>query len=517
MKVWVLGSIAEGALEGAEELAKRLLAAPSIELAHGSMFTGKHATRLHVIDGYVLKYRIDRSFETVPIAERWGQHRIHSERIRGIYHPQRTWIAFVDPASQLLRVGNLSPQLLPLHKLAWRRESDPVQWLIEVLRLYYHNWHQREDRLDEGLSNFGLDSTGRLWYLDDDFYPWDEHQSAAAMLAQWMRLFSRQWLNNEAAARLGEAIGKIFESFPYVELELLLEALRDQYLDADADERRSALLAAAKQRRLAGKSTEIAFSSSQAPDWSRPVGLLADVHANLPALLAVEKAMRAKGVEQFFCLGDIVGYGPWPAECIAWMQKNRVFCLRGNHDHFIAHGSGKVAMTKTARQAAEWTQCMLSDRDKAWLGSLPLKYQNRSERLLAVHGSPMDPTYFNGYVYEMTWENNLDWLQRHRVALCLHGHSHLQGVWFDNNVHRGHFEPQPAKACFELPDGHCLLNPGSVGQPRNRRPGAQAAILDLARRRVEFLCVPYEISTVAERMRRVQLPQALIDRLFTGQ
>ncbi|MDX8401114.1 MAG: metallophosphoesterase family protein, partial [Mariprofundaceae bacterium] len=193
-------------------------------------------------------------------------------------------------------------------------------------------------------------------------------------------------------------------------------------------------------------------------------------------------------------------------------RSRRVFSIRGNHDHFIAHGHGKVAMSQTARAAAEWTRARLSDPDRQWLGKLPLKHQD--DTLLAVHGAPVDRSYFNGYVYETTWERNLDWMLEHRVRLCLHGHSHVQGGWCAGVD--GARAEIPAPGAAPLDGLAHLVNPGAVGQPRNRRPGAQAAILDWPKRRITFLQIDYDIERVAHAIRTAGLPEALAGRLIEG-
>ncbi len=509
----MIGAIGgEADANAAKGCAARLLALEPIDLAHGALFTGKADTRIHADDAFVLKYRLDRKFDTADIAAQWARKRLQAEREKGVFHPRRIWLALPAPEGRGVLVGNLSPRLAPLHAIDWREHESPERILGEVARLYYQHLAKAGERLDEGLSNFALDDAGRVFYLDDDFYPWDEHHAFAAMVAQWLRTFSRDWLDETRAEALGALIGEALRPLPRIDADLFAQALSDTFLGDAASARCQHLLQGFHLALNARAAIAPAEEKTVEPDWRRPVGLIADIHANPAALEAVEREFEASGVRQFFCLGDIVGYGPDPAACIAWMRKRRVLTIRGNHDHYVAHGQGKVAMSQTARAAADWTRNILSDDEQAWLASLPLKYQN--DDLLAVHGAPVDKSYFNGYVYETTWERNLAWMLEHGVCTCLHGHSHLQGGWI--------VRANGKRASFESPGMHLLaeqanlLNPGAIGQPRNRRPGAQAAILDLANHAIELLHVDYDMHPTIAGIRAAGLPESLIDRLLEG-
>ncbi|MDX8401695.1 MAG: metallophosphoesterase family protein, partial [Mariprofundaceae bacterium] len=328
----IAGSIGEPADPKAAAIAARLHAQPAIDLAHGALFTGKSQTRIHADEAHVLKYRLDRRFDQPDIALQWARKRLETERARGIFHPGRTWLVLPTPEGRGVLTGNLTPRLTPLHVLDWQGIEAPERILGEVCAIYCRHLAQAEARLDEGLSNFGLDADGRIYYLDDDFYPWDEHHAFAAMIAQWLRQFAGAWLDDAHAHRLGKAIGDALRPLPRIEADLLKQALRDIFLGEAADARRRWLLdGMAASLRPPAAATAATDPLPVPPDWTRPVGLIADIHANLPALEAVDAAMRAQGVSQYFCLGDIVGYGPDPAACIEWIRSRRVFSIRGNH------------------------------------------------------------------------------------------------------------------------------------------------------------------------------------------
>ena len=140
----------------------------------------------------------------------------------------------------------------------------------------------------------------------------------------------------------------------------------------------------------------------------KPLALLADIHANLPALQAVLDVMDQQGIGQALVLGDIVGYGPHPSEVIDVVRQRGFATLKGNHDYAVAENQFKKGFSSYAKVAAEWTRTRLDAEELDWLDSLPL-YLSQDD-WLAVHGAPQDPTYIFGYVYHMTYESNLDHL-----------------------------------------------------------------------------------------------------------
>ena len=503
----VVGMLTEAGKENKAEhsvIARRLLARPPEALQHSGPFTGRLGTRVHADETWVLKLREDRCFDVLEIARAWTERRLREERRYGVHHPDRTWI-IVETARGWVP-ANLSPRLAPLHVHDWTLDPDPVNTLASVVRLYLRFWRMHGRRLDEGLSNFGLDASGRLFYLDDDFFASDEHRSFAAMLGQWLRMFGRDWLGEDEARVLGSTVHDVLGRAPAIETRLVVEALHEIFVPAFATRQREIMIAAI-----------LGHEESPRPhlDWHRPVGVIADVHGNLEALDAVLHALELYGVQQFLCLGDVVGYGPHPRACIARIRDLGIPCIMGNHDYYVAHGTpARVAMSRMATIAAEWTRAQLSEDELAWLADLPLKREDDLDghRILAVHGAPVDPTYFNAYVYERTWERNLDWMQEHDVWLCLYGHSHLQGGYAECYGLR---ERVFGVRRFAL-DGctHALVNPGAVGQPRNGTCGAQAAIV--RPNEVCWLTVEYDVDRVVQEIMRAGLPPELGRRLLQG-
>jgi diadenosine tetraphosphatase ApaH/serine/threonine PP2A family protein phosphatase len=237
------------------------------------------------------------------------------------------------------------------------------------------------------------------------------------------------------------------------------------------------------------------------------VAVLSDIHSNLVALDAV--LLHAGAVDAIWHLGDVVGYGPDPDAVVARLVERHATGVRGNHDAAAIGGSEIDWFNADARAAAEWTRGTIAPGTRAWLADLPDRLL--IEDVTLVHGSPRDP--LREYVTDrLSAAENIEMLEtRHG----LHGHTHVPVAWVAApdrvvlvhaaNEHRLELDPQ-----------RTLLNPGSVGQPRDGDPRASYLVLDLEARLVTWHRVPYDIAPVQSAIRAAGLPGRLADRLAVG-
>ena len=239
-------------------------------------------------------------------------------------------------------------------------------------------------------------------------------------------------------------------------------------------------------------------------------GLISDVHANLEAFEAVLAELA--GVDAYLCLGDIVGYGPDPIPCLERLQAlPGLICVVGNHDLAAADRYDLSWFNAHARAAIEWTSDQLSPAHKAYLTDLPLTAE--AGRALLVHGSLP-----NHMEYVLTEADALACFEAMPRPVCLLGHTHLA----EHFRRRG-----TARDCDHLPlplggtialeaDTRYIVNPGSVGQPRDGNAAASYARFDTEERRIEVLRVGYDIAAVQKKMQRAGLPAYLAERLSRG-
>jgi diadenosine tetraphosphatase ApaH/serine/threonine PP2A family protein phosphatase len=237
------------------------------------------------------------------------------------------------------------------------------------------------------------------------------------------------------------------------------------------------------------------------------IAVLSDIHANLPALEAVLAALGP--VDAVWHLGDVVGYGPHPDEVVARLREIGATGVRGNHDAAALGVLNVEWFNADAGRAVEWTARRISPETRAWLAGLP----EREElgEITLVHGSPRDTTW----EYIMSTPDARANLAAFATPYCLYGHTHVPAVWREDN---GRVEPLSPSHGFVLPldERRLLLNPGSVGQPRDGDPRASALVLDTEARRVTWHRVAYPIATTQAAMRAAALPARLVARLEHG-
>jgi diadenosine tetraphosphatase ApaH/serine/threonine PP2A family protein phosphatase len=235
--------------------------------------------------------------------------------------------------------------------------------------------------------------------------------------------------------------------------------------------------------------------------------LLADVHANLRALDAVlQDAGLGGGFDSVWVLGDVVGYGPEPDECVARLREYPLVCVAGNHDLGAAGSIDLRTFNPDAAAACLWSRRRLSASSLLFLRELPLEL--RVPPFLLVHGSPRDPVWEYVTSSEDAVRAGSFCVETH----CLAGHTHLPRVL---DMVADSVPPRIPEAGVGLA-GRLFINPGAVGQPRDGDPRAAYAVLDGDAGVVSFHRVAYDVRRTADDMVRGGLPVALAWRLHTG-
>jgi len=238
--------------------------------------------------------------------------------------------------------------------------------------------------------------------------------------------------------------------------------------------------------------------------------IIADIHANLAALRAVlEDIERQGGVEEIWCLGDIIGYGPDPHECIELLRQHKHVCVAGNHDRAAIGKLDLADFNPDAAAACRWTAHELLPEDIQYLESLPLRMEKDGFTL--THGSPREPIW--EYVISTSIaEQNFHFFQ---TPYCLVGHSHVPMVFRDEDGSCT-FSRWSANVGLALGKIRLIINPGGVGQPRDGDPQASYAIYDSEARIIRLHRLPYDINATQARMMEKGLPVRLAMRLSYG-
>jgi len=240
--------------------------------------------------------------------------------------------------------------------------------------------------------------------------------------------------------------------------------------------------------------------------------IISDIHANLVALETV--LADAGAYDAVWCLGDLVGYGPNPNECVERVRALLgLKCLVGNHDKAVLGEIDLYAFNGDARAALAWTQSVVSPGNLAYLRALPEQEQYGDFTL--VHGSPRQPVW--EYILDrFIAQENFPFLQ---TSFCLVGHTHMPVIYRQHGPDGECREESPDYSRpLSLRDGggRLIINPGSVGQPRDNNPQAAYALLDPDTSLWEYRRVPYDVMATQSRMRTASLPERLVARLEYG-
>jgi diadenosine tetraphosphatase ApaH/serine/threonine PP2A family protein phosphatase len=246
--------------------------------------------------------------------------------------------------------------------------------------------------------------------------------------------------------------------------------------------------------------------------------LISDVHSNLMALEAVlDDVDRYRRVDSMWCIGDTIGYGPRPNECIAIVRERADHTISGNHDMACLGTVDIQDFNPDARVANEWNGEQLTEGNREWLASLAALMPQVPDfpDFTLAHGSPRQPIWEYLLSVGQALENFTH--ENFQTQVCFIGHSHIPIYFRDDYQHDSEVKLPPDGDILKLdPNRRYIINPGSVGQPRNRDPRAAFAILDLEEQVVEFHRVEYDVHETQEQMRAVGLPAALIRRIQFG-
>jgi len=241
------------------------------------------------------------------------------------------------------------------------------------------------------------------------------------------------------------------------------------------------------------------------------VALVSDVHANLPAFKAVLADVDRAGVEETWCLGDLVGYGAQPDACVALAAERCQVCLTGNHDLAVLGELDIRSFSELAAAGVEWTRGRIGDESLDYLAGLePL---DTSRAIGLYHASPRDPIW----EYVLSTPQAQGCLEAMDARVGAIGHSHVALCFWQEDGGRAKGRQAPDGSEAALDQGRWLINPGGVGQPRDGDPRAAWLLLDLERMTAIWRRVEYPIGEAAHAIRAACLPVALSDRLFQGQ
>lgn len=251
------------------------------------------------------------------------------------------------------------------------------------------------------------------------------------------------------------------------------------------------------------------------------LGIISDVHSNFEALQATHRELVKRGCKKIICLGDVVGYGPSPNECIDFFIEHEIESIKGNHDYYMncpASGIEELGITENAYHAVNWTRSILKDSNRKWLDRLPFTLTRHEIMFIHAAVDTAEGEYWP-YIFDIQSAMFHFYLQNTEFAFF--GHVHVPLLFachsHDKSICPTILVEKPKDRNFdELSDQKFLINPGSVGQPRNRDPRSSSLLLDLETREMQVVTVQYNIRETCKKILKAGLPDELALRLVSG-
>jgi len=260
------------------------------------------------------------------------------------------------------------------------------------------------------------------------------------------------------------------------------------------------------------------------PVCEEKVAILGDIHSNLEALKEVLADAKGQGIVKFVCTGDIVGYAANPEECLAIIRDLKCPCVMGNHDQYVGTNCNVSDFNLYAMNAVLWTRENLSTEEREWLTKLPMVLENDNDVLSnylgfndfeVVHSSLSEP---EKWLYILKEDSFQKALIEQKNDLVFFGHTHVPSMFGYNEETKEFRSEIPLKqGVYKLEKGwKWLVNPGSVGQPRDRNVRASYAIYDSAKKEIEIRRVVYDIAKASKKVEKAGLPLKNGKRLYQG-
>ena len=241
------------------------------------------------------------------------------------------------------------------------------------------------------------------------------------------------------------------------------------------------------------------------------VAVVSDIHANRHAFEATLEAVAASEASELWCLGDLVGYGAEPDACVELAREHAAVCLAGNHDLAVTGEISLAEFSRGASVAAQWTREVIHPENLEFLKTL--SPQGEESQVGLFHASPRDPVW--EYVLSALLAELCMNEQKNRI--CLIGHSHVALSFDRRDGELASGEPRREGTRLDIAEGEWLLNPGSVGQPRDGDARAAWLLLDLEGMEATFYRADYDVAGAAAAIRAARLPDSLAERLEYGQ
>lgn len=469
--------------------------------------SAKTTTRLLQSGKWVFKTDVTQKTTEQTALRRQLDQLVNLGRRLDLWHPDKFW--FLMQTEQAWLPVSACPRLTTVRQVDnWDLR---ISWWSRMIALGLEMSLKHGIGLDLNPANFGFEElvAEQLYYLDDEYYGrhdcFDIAEAVVARIPEEPQVLPEKW--QQWGSQLKVILQAACQS--QEDWRHFLDGLRDYPFPLALEPQRAALL-----KGLSGSPPPLKQASRKILQEPKLTCIFADVHGNLPALETVLQESKRLQADSYLFLGDVVSYGPFPRQCLRVLAELQdIIYLRGNHDNTSALGLPENGSNRMARTLDLWTHQQLTPADREWLLALPVEHL--AAPWMSVHGAPMDPRRFYAYVYELTYKENFAYLAQQHFAVCFYGHTHVQFI-YHQGADGAEQKTTPKTVALFRPNELLLINPGSVGQPRDGDPRAAFALWDRQSNVVTFHRVTYPVAVTINAIKKEGLPEDLIYRLEVG-
>lgn len=473
--------------------------------------SGKTTSRIISSGGYIIKTDISITFETEEKAKHALFKILNITKRVNLSHPDKFF--FVLKYNDKFIICSVCPELNTVHSI--KDAEKRLKALSNIVEIGLKAIKTQQVQLDLNPSNFGFEGNNidKLYYLDDEIYYSHDLKSIGEYIV--CRVKYEPNYKTEDWAKYSTFISEIINNYAlsYPDKNEILLGIKEYPTTNAVKEKIDQIINVLESELYSKKRKEVSvFNNSKN---NNKVCIMADIHSNNYALESVLKEAKSLGVSKFIVLGDIVGYGPNPTETIDILS-NLENCkiIKGNHDEYISKKSFHIGISSLAEESAKYTISVLEQKYLDWLSNLDnyFSYNNK----MYIHASLCSSDYSSGYIYDMTYERNFKEAVDKNIHVTFYGHTHIPYIYIYDQNKELYIKQQPSAITLDKENKFFLINPGSVGQPRDKDPRSSFILMDEDTNEVTFHRVEYNYEKVVDDLKRNGLSNRLQNRFING-
>lgn len=487
--------------------------------------SAKNTARIISVENYIIKTDLALKQNDLRKLEKELSKKVYLANKLNLHHPSKEY--FIIESDGWFYPCSICDRLKTIHTID--SLDKRLDYFIELVKIGIYTIKEYGFELDLNPSNFAFEESNpdKLYYIDDEIYSSKKLEICASNGLESIGEFIIHRIRNEKyissdqwlyfSDKLQKELNLCLSS--YCELSSLISGIENFPLSEVFFEKRKIVLNAlnssfTNRKTIKNVSSVVIVNPIIDLNDKKITCILSDIHSNLPALEAVLEEAKKFNVTHYIILGDIVGYCPFPNETIELIASlPNATIIQGNHDFSIGNKNVDFCMGRLAKETALWTMDQLDQNKLDWLKSLKPYYLYDDYMLL--HGSVTDPNYFYGYIYEMTYEDNLKKANLMNLNFILYGHTHVPYIYYLIKEKNKYIKQNTININLFQENKVFLINPGSVGQPRDHNNKASFAIWD-DNDVLSFHRIDYPIEKITSKIRDINMFDDLILRLENG-